>query len=85
MTKLFRNLFVVITLSIVASCGTTAVITDLEEDKVKVQAHGSDLSVIDAEAAGGCAMHERRPRRISYNCLDFYCTKKEYLYACLKN
>lgn len=66
-------------------CGTSAVVTDLEEDKVKVQANGGDIKVIDAEAERGCAMHDRQPQRISYHCLDGYCMQKEYLYACVKN
>lgn len=66
-----------------AGCATTATIADLEEDKVIVQGTGGDLSVIDAEANRGCAMHGRVAQRISYTCLDGYCIRKSYLYACI--
>lgn len=63
-------------------CATKAVISDLETDKVIVQATGSDMSVITAEARRGCAIHGRVPVQISYRCLDAYCIKTEYLFAC---
>jgi hypothetical protein len=66
----------------VSGCATRAVISDLEEDKVKVQASGNDMTVIRAEAQKGCAVHDRSPVQISYRCLDGYCIQKEYLFAC---
>ena len=63
-------------------CQTRAVISDLEDDKVIVQAVGGDMAVIDAEARRGCSIHGRRPVQISYTCMDDYCFKKQYLYAC---
>jgi hypothetical protein len=85
MVKLRDALFCTALLVLLSACGTSAVVSDLEEDKVKVQASGGDISVIDAEAGRGCAVHGRQPQRISYNCLDGYCIRKEYLYACVKN
>ena len=65
-----------------SGCATRAVISDLEEDKVKVQATGNDMSVIMAEASNGCSIHDRKPISISNRCLDNYCVTKEYLFAC---
>ena len=69
---------------LVAGCATRAVISDLEEDKVIVQASGNDMSVIMAEARRGCRIHNRRPVQISYTCMDKYCLGKQYLFACKK-
>jgi hypothetical protein len=66
----------------IAGCSTTAVISDLQTDKVIVQADGNNLSVIEAEARRGCAIHNRRPVPISHRCLDHFCTQMAYLYAC---
>lgn len=85
MVKLRRLVMCATLLMTTAACGTTAVISDLEEDKVKVQADGDDQSVINAEASRGCAVHGRQPQRISYICQNMYCTRKEYLYACVNN
>lgn len=65
-----------------AGCATRAVISDLEEDKVKVQANGNDMNVVNAEARKGCAIHNRSPVQISYRCMDGYCIQKEWLFAC---
>lgn len=66
----------------IAGCGTTAVISDLQTDKVIVQAKGSDMSVIEAEARKGCAIHRRQPVPISNRCLNHFCSQTAYLYAC---
>ena len=68
---------------LLSACVTNAVVSDLEQDKVKVQATGNDMTVIFAEARRGCAMHGRVPKEVSFVCLDDYCIKKEYLYACV--
>ena len=75
-------LLAVVTAGLVVGCATNAVISDLEEDKVIVQASGGDMSVIQAEARKGCAIHNRAPVEVSYRCLDGYCMRKEYLFAC---
>ena len=66
----------------ITGCSTTAVISDLQTDKVIVQAKGSDMSVIEAEARKGCAIHRRQPVPISKRCLDHFCSQTAYLYAC---
>ena len=66
----------------VSGCATHAVISDLEDDKVVVQASGNDMNVIDAEAQKGCAIHDRTAVAISSTCADYYCTVRHYLYAC---
>lgn len=40
MVKLRRGLFYTTLLVFLSACGTSAVVSDLEEDKVKVQANG---------------------------------------------
>lgn len=72
--------------ALLAACTvrTEATIADLETDKVVVQAlGGNDLTVIDAEAQRGCRIHGRRAQRISYTCVDLYCSRRDYLYACM--
>ena len=66
----------------ITGCSTTAVISDLQTDKVIVQANGSDMTVIEAEARKGCAIHRRQPVPISKRCLDHLCSQTAYLYAC---
>ena len=44
---------------LITGCATTAVIVDLEDDKVIVQGSGGDMVVINSEARKGCAMHDR--------------------------
>ena len=63
-------------------CATKAVISDLQTDKVVVQASGSDMSVIEAEARKGCAIYKRHPIPISKRCLDNLCMQTAYLFAC---
>ena len=78
----WKILALAVMLPLLAACGTNAVISDLESDKVKVQARGGDMAVIDEEARRGCAIHGRSAVQVSYICLDQYCIRKEYLYAC---
>lgn len=66
----------------VAGCTTQAAIRDLESDKVIVQAQGGDMSVIRQEAQRGCSVHGKSAVPISQSCLDGYCMRKEYLFAC---
>jgi hypothetical protein len=72
----------VLILFTVGGCATRAVIADLEDDKVIVQASGSDMTVINAEAQKGCQVHDRTAVPISHTCLNAYCTVSNYLYAC---
>ena len=66
----------------VTGCSTRAVITDLQTDKVIVEARGSNVSVIEEEARKGCAIHNRSPFPVSKRCLDGFCTRTAYLFAC---
>lgn len=69
-------------LLLVAACGTTAVISDIGQDKVKVVASGNDASIIGGKAIEGCAIYKKKPIALSQRCLDNYCIQKEYLFAC---
>lgn len=81
--KLSRKILLAIAAGLfLGSCGTTAVISDLQTDKVVVQATGSDMAVIESEARKGCAIHRRHPVPISKRCLDHFCNQTAYLYAC---
>ncbi|MDP2331817.1 MAG: hypothetical protein Q8M19_14095 [Reyranella sp.] len=67
---------------VLLGCTTSAVISDIGQDKVKVVASGGDQEVIMAEARKGCALYKRTPVALSHRCLDGYCIQKEYLFAC---
>ena len=71
-------------LAIFGGCAATpAVISDLEEDKVVVRSGlGTSLYDIADKAGEGCALHGRWPHPVSRTCLDEYCIRKEYLFAC---
>jgi len=66
----------------IAGCETSAVLSDVSEDAVRVQAMGNDRAMIMPEARRGCTIYGRTPIEISYRCLDEYCIQKEYLFAC---
>ena len=69
-----------------AGCGTSALIADLEHDKVIVQASGVsfDLDVVKAEAARGCAIHNRTAvGPLSNRCdRNSSCYTRYFLFAC---
>ena len=69
---------------LLTGCATSAVISDLEEDKVIVEARGNNAAVIDAEARRGCAIHGRTAVPISKKCIDEYCIRAQHLFACKK-
>jgi hypothetical protein len=71
-----------LSLAVAVSGCAQAVIADLEEDKVIVEASGNDHSLIQAEARKGCQIHGREPVSISYSCMDQYCIRARYLFAC---
>jgi hypothetical protein len=64
------------------ACATKALIADLETDKVIVEAEGSNMSLIEEEARKGCAIHNRSPIAVSKKCLDGFCRRAAYLFAC---
>jgi len=63
-------------------CTGSAVITDLAQDKVAVQATYANQNQVRAEADRGCAMHGRRAVPVSDKCLDSTCTSQSFLFAC---
>lgn len=67
---------------VAAGCGTTAVIGDISQDKVIVEASGDDKAVIEAKAAEGCGLYGRRAIPLSKQCQDAYCMRVRYLFAC---
>ena len=71
---------------VLAACtATPAIISDLETDKVKIQGGlGTTEEMINAKANEGCAMHDRVAHPLSQVCLDNYCIRAEYLFACLE-
>ena len=74
----------VFSLSLAGCVTTPAVISDLEEDKVFVQTGmGTTMDDLNNKARQGCALHGRKPKEISYVCLDDYCIRKKYLFACI--
>ena len=78
-----RILLIAISFSLVSTaCTTKALIADLKTDKVIVEADGSNMSIIEEEARKGCAIHNRSPIAVSKKCLDGFCRRAAYLFAC---
>jgi hypothetical protein len=78
-----RILLIAISFPLVSTaCTTKALIADLETDKVIVEAEGSNMSIIEEEARKGCAIHNRSPIAVSKKCLDGFCRRAAYLFAC---
>ena len=63
-------------------CTGSAVLTDLTQDKVAVQATYANQTQVRAEANRGCAMYGRRAVPVSDQCLDSTCTSQRFLFAC---
>ena len=60
------------------------IISDLEQDKVIVMGGmGTTKEALIEKAAEGCAIHGRQASEgISKRCLDQYCIRALYLFAC---
>ena len=82
-TTTMRLVCAMLALFALTACGGGVVISDLETDKVIVQAEWPvDEAKILAEARRGCAMHGRVPKPISYrDAGDFL---EEHLFACVE-
>lgn len=78
-----RIVCAVLAVCALAACEGSAVISDLETDKVVVQSStGTDEADILAAARRGCALHGRVPVAISYrDAGDFL---EEHLFACVE-
>jgi hypothetical protein len=75
--------FAVVAALVTAACAAPAVISDISDSSLKVQANNyTPPGDILAEADRGCALHNKEPVRISERCMDGYCTYKEVLFAC---
>lgn len=66
-----------------AACAAPAVISDISDSSLKLQANNyTPPAEILAEADRGCALYNKEPVRISERCMDGYCSYKEVLFAC---
>lgn len=77
-----RTVVVLMSFGLLAACASAA-ISDIATDKVKVVAEGNDQTMIMNEAKRGCAIYNRVPIALSKHCLDGYCMRTEYLFACM--
>lgn len=86
-TTTMRILCVVLAMCALTACESgSAVISDLETDKVVVQSGvGTEDAAIVAEAQYGCALHGRIPVAISSGCVQGSdCLLREHLFACVE-
>jgi hypothetical protein len=81
MLQTIRAVVVMAAFALLGACASAA-ISDIATDKVKVKATGNDQKLIMAEAEKGCAIYKRVPVALSKRCVDAYCTKSEFLFAC---
>ena len=98
---MFRALILAVALSVVVGACTTmkrppqpAVISDVSEDKVTVQAQPRTTRAdIMAKARTGCGLYDRTPQHLSYRCIKVpgslaemagMCSYTEHLYACIE-
>jgi len=65
-----------------AACSGSAVITELDEDSVTVQARFPNPAQVEAEAGRGCAFHGRTAVLVSKQCLDQTCNTQRFVFAC---
>jgi hypothetical protein len=68
---------------VLAGCGTSAVISDINDSAVHVQVQGNvqDPKVL-AEANRGCQRYGKAAQYVSHRCLDGYCINKDVLFTC---
>jgi len=81
MNRIPRNVVLLVSLGLLGACASAA-ISDIATDKVNVVAQGNDQTMIMNEAKRGCGIYNRTPVPLSKHCLDGYCTRTEYLFAC---
>lgn len=63
-------------------CSGPAVISELGEERVVIQASHPNPAQVRAEADRGCAFHGRAAVPIGNRCLDARCTAKRFVFAC---
>ncbi len=67
----------------VVGCETPAVISDINDSSLKVQAgFGTTDQMIMSKAREGCGLYGKKATRISQTCTDEYCFGKQVLFAC---
>jgi hypothetical protein len=66
-----------------AGCGTSAVISDINDSAVHVQVHGDIQDPkVRSEAQQGCQRYDKSAQYVSHRCLDGYCIAKDVLFTC---
>lgn len=65
-----------------AACSSSAVITELNEDRVIIEARFPSPTQVEAEASRGCAFHGRTAVSVSKQCLDQACDTQRFVFAC---
>jgi predicted metalloprotease with PDZ domain len=65
-----------------AACSSSAVLTELNEDGVIVEARFPNPTHVQAEASRGCAFHGRTAVSVSKQCLDQTCSTQRFVFAC---
>ena len=75
--------FAILVPFLLAGCAAPAVISDINDSSLKVQANAyTSINEVNAKAREGCSLYSKTPVAISTQCLDGYCIRKKYLYAC---
>ena len=70
-------------LILLAGCAAPAIISDINDSALKVQANAyTPMGEVWVTAREGCKIYDKTPVSISYQCQDQYCIRKEYLFAC---
>ena len=77
-----RTIFVPL-LVLLAGCAAPAIVSDISDSALKVQANVyTPMGEVLGAAREGCAIYDKTPVSISHTCQDQYCIRKEYLFAC---
>ena len=70
-------------LFLLAGCAAPAVISDINDSSLKVQANAyTYMGEVLVKAREGCKIYNKTPVSISHQCQDQYCIRSEYLFAC---
>jgi len=78
-----RRIFVTLACLNLLGCAAQPVVSDVNDSAVKIQANSlTNPDDVLATANETCGIYGRRAIRLSYVCLDEYCIKRNYLFAC---